>query len=478
MNPPRPVARGRAVALLVLCLGQFMIVLDVNVVNVALPSIQRDLGFSSASLAWVINAYLITFAGFLLLAGRVGDLIGRKRVFTAGLVVFTAASAACGLAHSEAVLIGARLLQGLGAAMAGAVIVAIIAASFPEPRERATAIAIYSSTGILGGSVGLLAGGALTQGLSWHWIFFINLPIGAAAIVLGQLLIVPDEGVGIRAGVDGLGAVLITAALMINSYAIVEASRHGWGSTFTLGGCATAAALVALFIWRQNVARVPLIRLRIFRSRNVAGANVARGLLIIGYYAALFLLSLYTQDRLHYTPLATGLAFLPLSLMQAIFSLWATPRLISRVGEQRAMLPGCVLMIASMLVFARVPVHGSYLVDVLPGLLLLGVGAPLAFNPVIVLSMTGVPPADFGVASGMTNVSQQVGAAIGLSVVATVSATRARDLVAAGSTAANAAVGGDHLAFLVATIALIGALVVGVFVLRSSSRSSVGVAGT
>ena len=315
MPTPPAVERRRWIALVVLCLGQLMIVLDVTVVNVALPSIQRDLHFSHASLAWVINAYLITFAGFLLLAGRLGDLLGRKRVFITGLIVFTAASALCGAAQSEATLIAARLLQGVGGAMTGSVIVAIIAASFPGPPHQAKAMGIFSFTAAAGGSLGLIAGGALTQALSWHWIFFINVPIGIVAVLLGIALIEPHEGLGLGRGIDALGAVLITLALMVGSYAIVEAATRGWGSAVTLGGLAVALALVLLFVLREKLAKQPLFPLRIFRSRNVAGANAARALLLVGIYGTFFLLSIYLQDQLHYTALDTGLAFLPQTLL-------------------------------------------------------------------------------------------------------------------------------------------------------------------
>jgi EmrB/QacA subfamily drug resistance transporter len=448
-----------------------MIVLDVTVVNVALPSIQRDLHFSAAALAWVINGYLITFAGFLLLAGRLGDLLGRKRVFVWGLVVFTAASALCGASQSEGMLIGARLLQGVGGAMTGSVIVAIITASFPGPPHQAKAMAVFAFTAAAGGSIGLVAGGALTQALSWHWIFLVNVPIGICAVPLGQVLIEPHQGIGLGDGLDVLGAVLITAALMVGSYAIVEASTRGWGSTVTLGGGGLACALVAAFIVRERLVAYPLIPLRIFRSRNVAGANLARALLIVGVYGSFFLLSLYLQGRRHYSAVATGLAFLPQTLVVGFFSVGITARLVNRFGAKRTLLPGLLLMTAAMVLFARLPAHGSYLVDLLPGFLLTGCGAALTFMPLISLSMSGVPAADFGAASGMSNVSQQVGGSIGLAVLATLSATRARGLVASGHSTTSALLSGDHFAFAIAAIVTLAAFFVCAFVLRTPQRS-------
>jgi EmrB/QacA subfamily drug resistance transporter len=468
------VGRRRWIALVVLCLGQLMIVLDVTVVNVALPSIQRDLHFSAASLAWVINGYLITFAGFLLLAGRLGDLLGRKRVFISGLVLFTAASALCGASQSETMLIAARLLQGVGGALTGSVIVAIITASFPRPPYQAKAMAVFAFTAAAGGSIGLLAGGVLTQALSWHWIFFVNLPIGICAVPLGQLLIEPHEGIGLGDGVDVLGAVLITAALMVGSYAIVEASTRGWSSTVTLGGGGLACALVALFIVRETLVAHPLIPLRIFRSRNVAGSNLARALLIVGIYGAFFLLSIYLQGTLRYSAVGTGLAFLPQTLVVGFFSVGITARLVNRFGAKLTLLPGLLLMTAALAWFARLPAHGSYLVDLLPGFLVMGCGAALTFMPLISLSMSGVPAADFGAASGMSNVSQQIGGSIGLAALATLSATRARNLAASGHSAASALLSGDHLAFTIAATVTLAAFFIGVFVLRTPGPGAQG----
>jgi len=466
------ITRRRWVALVVLCFGQLMIVLDTTIVQVALPSIQRDLHFSSASLAWVINAYLVTFAGFLLLAGRLGDLMGRKRVFITGLVMFTAASALCGASQSAAMLVAARLLQGVAAATTTAVILAIIAASF-DGRQRTQAIGIATFTAIAGASLGLLVGGGLTQALGWHWIFFVNVPIGIIVLPLAQLFIEPHEGIGFGDAIDWLGAVLITASLMIGSYAIVEASNHGWASFVTLGGGAVALVLVALFILREQSTPHPLVQLRIFRSRNVSGANVGGALLIFGWFAALFLLSLYMQNVLHYGSLHTGLAFMPMTCVSAVCTLAISSRLINLVGPKRTLLLGLLLLVAGLVAFAQLPANATYVDDLLPGLVLIGAAGPLVSNPALILAIAGVPPADFGVASGMTNVSRQVGAAIGLALVASLSATRARSLLAAGHSAASATVGGDHLAFTVVALTVAAGFVFSALVLRRHQGSNI-----
>ena len=471
-DPARVGDRRRWIALVVLCLGQLMIVLDVTIVVVALPAIQRELHFSHASLAWVINSYLVTFAGFLLLAGRLGDLLGRKRVFVAGLVVFTAASALCGASQSEAMLIVARLLQGVGGAMTGAVIVAIISASFPSPRQQAQALGAFAFTGAAGGSLGLLLSGVLTQTLSWHWIFLVNVPIGIVVIPLAVILIEPHRGLGVLDGVDALGAVLITASLMVGSYVIVGASTRGWGSAVTLGGGFAALALLALFIARESSTPNALIPLRIFRSRNVASANITRAVQQLGMYGSFFLVSLYLQNRLHLSALDTGLAFLPQPILLGSISMAVTPRLMNRIGAKRTLLPGLLLLVAGLALLARLPVHGSYLPDVLPGLALIGLGASLSYLPLVSLSMRDVPPADFGAASGMINVSQQIGGAIGLAVLATLTSTRARELLASGHSAASASVGGDQLAFIVSAVVIGASFVLCAVVMRANAPTT------
>ena len=386
--------RSRWLALVVLCAGMLMVILDGTIVNVALPAIQDDLGFSQSSLAWVVNAYLIPFGGLLLLAGRLGDLLGRRSVFLAGLGVFTGASLACGLAQSQEFLIGARFLQGAGGALASAVILGMIVTMFPEPRERATAIGIYSFVASAGASIGLLAGGVLTQAISWHWIFFVNLPIGVATALLALRLIGRDRGIGLAQGADVLGAVLVTAGLMLGVYTIVGAAEHGWASARTLGLGALSVALLAAFVVRQARARTPLMPLRILRSRNVSGANVVQMLMVAGLFGMFFLGVLYMQRVLGYDAIETGLAFLPVAVLIGALSLGVTPRLTLRVGNRPVLLAGLTLVIGGLALFARAPEAASYATDVLPAMLLMGAGAGLSFPSLMNLAMSGATPAD------------------------------------------------------------------------------------
>src|SRR5215211_5991253 len=391
--------RQRWTALYVLCTGVLMIVLDVTVVNVALPSIQDDLGFSQSSLAWVVNAYLITFGGLLLLAGRLGDLIGRRRIFMIGLAVFTGASMLCGVAQSQGLLVGARFLQGAGGALTSAVILGMIVTMFPEPREQAKAIGVYSFVAAAGASIGLLLGGVLTQALNWHWIFFVNVPIGLATAFAASRLVDGDEGIGLEKGADAIGAVLITAALMLGVYTIVEpAAKDGWGAPLTLGLGAASLGLLAAFIAREATARTPLIPLRIFRSRNVSGANAVEALFVAGMFGMFFLGSLYMERVLGYTALEIGLAFLPVTLVIGTLSLGYSDRLILRFGPRAVLLPSLVLIGAGLALFTQVPVDGSYVSDLLPTMLLLGAGAGLAFPALMTLAMGGVPQSDAGLA--------------------------------------------------------------------------------
>src|SRR6058998_3550310 len=374
-NEHRQEERNRWIALVVLCVGMLMIVLDVTVVNVALPAIQDDLGFTSSSLAWVVNAYLIAFGGLLLLAGRLGDLLGRRNVFTSGLVVFTAASVLCGLARSQEVLVIARFIQGVGGALTSAVILGMIVTLFPEPREQAKAIGMYAFVASAGGSVGLLAGGVLTQAIDWHWIFFINIPIGIATAIFGRRLLVADEGIGLSKGADLPGAALITGALMVGVYTIVKpAAEAGWGASTTLILGAVSIALLAAFVAREAKAATPLMPLRIFRSRNVTGANLIQVLTVAGMFGMFFLGSLYLQRVLGYDALQIGLAFLPVTIVMGTLSLRYSEPLMSRFGARNVLLPGLALVAAGLALFANVPVHGSYFVHVLPTLILLGIG--------------------------------------------------------------------------------------------------------
>jgi EmrB/QacA subfamily drug resistance transporter len=459
--------RSRWVALVVLCAGMLMIILDQTIVNVALPTIQSDLGFSQSSLAWVINAYLIALGGLLLLAGRMGDLLGRKRVFLAGLALFTLASLLCGVSQTEAMLIGARFVQGVGAAMASAVILGMIVTMFPQPREQAMAIGIYSFVASAGASIGLLAGGLITQAINWHWIFFVNLPIGLAAAVLAVRVLEPDQGVGLREGADVAGASLVTAALMLGVYTIVGTVDHGWGSAHTLGFGAAAVALLAGFVARQATASRPLVPLRIFRSRNVSGANVVQALMVAGLFGMFFMGTLYLQRVLGYDAVQTGAAFLPVSVGIGVLSLGFSARLITRLGARAVLLPGLVALVAGLVLLTGAPVGGDYVTDLLPALVLLGVGAGIAFPALVTLAMSGATPADSGLASGLVNTTQQVGGALGLAVLATLSTSRSNHLLADGESADSALTGGYHLAFAIGAGLVVAAIVVAALVLRS-----------
>jgi EmrB/QacA subfamily drug resistance transporter len=394
-----PVDRSRWLALVVLCVGMLMIVLDATIVNVALPSIQDDLGFSQSSLAWVVNAYLIAFGGLLLLSGRLGDLIGRRRVFMVGLAVFTGASLLCAVAQSQGLLIAARFVQGAGGALTSAVILGMIVTMFPEPREQAKAIGVYSFVASSGGSIGLLAGGVLTEAISWHWIFFVNLPIGIATGLLALRLVDRDEGFGLRGGADVPGAVLVTAALMLGVYTILEAGDYGWGSLHTLGLGGASLALLFAFVARQARIPNPLMPLRLFRSRNVAGANLVQALFVAGMFGMFFLGALYLQRVLGYDALEVGLAFLPVTLVIGTLSLGFSERLNMRFGPKATLLPSLVLIAAALALFARAPVDASYLTDILPVMLLLGLGAGLSFPSLMTLAMSGATRSDAGLAS-------------------------------------------------------------------------------
>ena len=441
---------NRRLALYVLCTGMLMIVLDVTVVNVALPTIQDDLGFTQASLAWVVNAYLIAFGGLLLLSGRYGDILGRKRIFMAGLGVFTVASVLCGAAQSQEMLVAARFIQGVGGAMTSAVILGMSVTMFPEPREQAKAIGVYGFVASAGGSVGLLAGGVLTEAINWHWIFFINVPIAIGTAILASRLIERDRGIGFGSGADVPGAVLITSSLMLGVYTIVEpAAKYGWGSGRTLPLAAGSVALLVAFLVREARTANPLMPLRIFRSRNLSGANALQILLVPGMFGSFFLGALYLERVLGYSALEIGLAFLPGTLIMGTMSLRYADRLAMRFGARRTLLAGLVLVCAGLLLFARAPVGGSYLVDVLPVMIVFGFGIGMAFPPLMTLAMSGAGMEDAGLASGLVNTAAQVGGALGLAVLATVSAARSEDLLAAGDAAASALTSGYHLAFLI-----------------------------
>jgi EmrB/QacA subfamily drug resistance transporter len=460
--------RSRWTALYVLCVGMLMIVLDATIVNVALPSIQADLGFAQSSLAWVVNAYLISFGGLLLLSGRLGDLLGRRSVFLFGLAVFTSASLLCGLAQSQGMLIAARFVQGAGGALASAVILGMIVTMFPEPREQAKAIGVYSFVASAGASIGLLLGGVLTQSINWHWIFFVNIPIGVGTAVLARRLVKPDKGIGFRNGADVAGAALVTGALMLGVYTIVKAADHGWASAHTLGLGALSLALLGGFVVREATTGTPLMPLRIFRFRNVSGANLVQILMVAGLFGMFFLGVLYLQRVLGYDAIETGVAFLPVSLSIGILSLGFSARLNMRFGARATLIPGLFLIVAGLALFARAPVDGRYVVDVLPVMLLLGVGAGLSFPSLMTLAMSGATRSDSGLASGLVNTSLQVGGALGLAVLATLSTTRTDNLLGDGESRAAALTGGYHLAFVVAASLVAVAIVVATTVLQSA----------
>jgi EmrB/QacA subfamily drug resistance transporter len=470
--------RSRWIALYVLCAGMLMIVLDITVVNVALPSIKDDLGFSQSSLAWVVNAYLITFGGLLLLAGRIGDLIGRRTVFLYGLGVFVAASILCGASQSEAMLIGARLLQGIGGAMTSAVILGMIVTMFPEPAEQAKAVGVYAFVASAGGAVGLLVGGVITQVISWHWIFFVNAPIGLATAIYARRLLEKDRGIGFGEGADALGAILITAALMLGVYTIVEpAAKDGWGAATTLALGAGSLVLLGLFIAREATARTPLIPLRIFRSRNVTGANLVQVLTVAGMFGMFFMGSLYLQLVQGYDALQIGLAFLPICIIMGTLTGRYSEPLIMRFGARRLLFPGLGLVVAGLVLFTRAPVDANYLTDVLPVLILMGFGIGICFPALMTIAMSGATRADAGLASGLVNTTAQVGGALGLAVLATLSTSRSDSLEAAGHSTASALTSGYHLAFWIAAGLVVAAIAVAAVVIQPEEKAAEQFAG-
>lgn len=454
--------RRRWAALMVVCLAQLMIVLDVSIVNVALPAIQRDLGFGQADLTWVVNAFLITFGSLLLLAGRLGDLVGRKRVFEGGLIVFTVASLLCGLAQSEATLIGARFLQGAGAAAQGSVILAIIVTEFPDAATRARAMSAYVFVSVAGGSIGLLAGGLLTQALSWHWIFYVNLPIGVATFALGHVLIRRDAGAGFGRGVDWLGSLLVTASLMTAIYAIVGVTAHGWLSVQVLGFGALAAVLMAAFLVVEGRVSDPIMPLRMLRLRGLVDASVVRGFMVAGMYSTFFLGTLYLERIRHFDALETGAAFLPWTLTVAVLSRGITARLVERFGSWRVLVCGMLTAAVGLALFSTAGPDTAYFPTVFLACLLLGLGIGNAFMPLLTLAMADVPTADAGLGSGMTNVAQQVGGALGLAILSTLAASHTRALTAGGASLPDALTGGYRLGFLVAAASvLVGVVLAG-----------------
>ena len=447
-----------------------MVILDGTIVNVALPTIQSDLGFSQSSLAWVVNSYLIAFGGLLLLAGRLGDLIGRKKILLAGLAVFTAASLLCGLSISPEMLIAARFIQGIGGALSSAVALGMIVTMFPEPREQARAFGVYSFVASAGASIGLLAGGILTQLISWHWIFFVNVPIGIVAVLLSWRLIDSDRGLGLGRGADGVGAVLVTAALMLGVYTIVGTSTYGWGSVRTVSLGVVSVLLLAGFIARQATAKNPLLPLQIFRPRAVWGANLIQFFLVAGMLGFFFMSSLYLQRVVGLNPLEIGFAFMPVALTIGALSLGVSARVTTRFGARRVLLPALALVAAGFALYIRVPVQSTYVIDLLPGMLLLGVGAGLVFPSLATLAMSSATESDSGLASGLLNTTAQVGGALGLAVLATVAASQTAQLLANGESAASALTGGFRMVFAISTGLLLAGILLSGTVLRNTSE--------
>jgi EmrB/QacA subfamily drug resistance transporter len=459
--------RRRWLALYVLCLASLMIVLDVTIVNVALPSIREDLGFSETSLAWVVNAYLLTYGGLLLLGGRLGDLFGQRRLFLIGIGLFTLASLACGLATSQGFLVGARAVQGIGGAIASAVSLSLVMTLFTEHGERAKAMGVFGFVAAGGGSIGVLLGGILTDSLNWHWIFLVNVPIGALVCFLCLRLIPGTPGTARGVRLDVAGAVTVTAALMLAVYAIVNGNANGWTSARTLGLLGGAVALMAAFLTIETHVRAPLMPLRLFRLRNVATANVVGVLWAAAMFAWFFLSALYLQLVLGYSPLQVGLSFLPANLIMGVFSIGLSARLVMKYGFRLPLATGLLLAAAGLALFVRLPVHGNFVVDVLPSMILLGFGAGMAFNPVLMAAMSDVEPSEAGLASGLVNTSFMMGGALGLAVLASLAASRTSSLRASGEGPLIALTGGYRAAFLVGSVFALLAAALGGWLLRT-----------
>jgi EmrB/QacA subfamily drug resistance transporter len=462
---------SRWLSLMILCTGFLLIVVDMTIVNVALPSIQRDLGFSQAGLAWVINAYLIAFGGFLLLAGRLGDLFGRKRVYLIGLGIFIFASLLCGLSFDQRILIAARFVQGIGGAISSAVILAMIVTLFPKPDELAKAFGIFSFIASAGAAIGLLAGGLITQAVSWHWIFFVNLPIGAVTAALSTRLLQSDRGIGIGKGADVLGAVLVTVALMLGVYTIVESSSYGLGSLHTLGFGAVAIVLLGAFVVRQATARNPILPLAIFASKKLSAANVVQALMSPAFLGFFFLGSLDLQRVLGYGPMAIGLAFLPVAVVMGLFSIRFSALLINRFGPLAVLLSGQVVVAVALTILGLGPANATYAVHLLVPLALLGLGGGLSFPALTIIAMSDAQPSEAGLASGLLNTTGQVGGALGLAVLATLAGTRTINLVHEGAGSLDALAGGYHMAWLVGAGTVLVTVLVAIFTLRGRTTS-------
>ena len=457
-------------ALVVLCLGELMIVLDTTIVNVALPSIHADLGFTETTLVWVVNAYMLTYGGFLLLGGRLGDLYGHRRLFLAGLVLFTLASLVCGIASTQWMLVTARAVQGLGGAVVSAVALSLIMMLFPEPQARAKAMGVYGFVCAGGGSVGVLLGGLLTSQFNWHWVFLVNLPVGAGVFALTMWLVQPGRGERVR--LDVAGAVTVTLSLLLAVYGVVDGNRAGWSSVQTIALLGGAVGLFLAFIAIEARARSPLMPLALFRIRNVAVANASGVLWAAAMFAWFFISALYMQLVLGYDPMQVGLAFLPSNLIMAAFSLGLSARMVMRYGLRGPLVVGLLLVGAGLALFARAPVNGDFWLDVLPPMLSLGLGCGVALNPVLLAAMSGVDEKDAGLASGVVNTAFMMGGALGLAVLASGAAARTEMLQAAGATGAAALNGGYQLAFAAGAACAFAAAAIAWFMREANAVSS------
>jgi EmrB/QacA subfamily drug resistance transporter len=464
--------RTRWLALYVLCLASLMIVLDVTIVGVALPSIREDLGFSETSLAWVVNGYLLTYGGFLLLGGRLGDLFGHRRLFIAGISTFTVASLACGLATTQWFLVAARSVQGVGGAVASAVSLSLMMGLFTEPADRAKAMGIFGFVASGGGSIGVLLGGILTDVLSWHWIFLVNFPIGVLVVLLTLRLVPGAPPVAAERRLDVAGAITVTASLMLAVYAIVNGNHNGWTSAQTLGVLGAAAVVFGIFLAIESHVRAPLVPLRLFKLRNLSTASGVGVLWSGAMFAWFFMAALYLQLVLGYSPLQIGLAFLPGNLIMGALSIGLSAKLVMRYGIRKPLATGLLLASAGLLLLVRAPVDGSFVSDVLPSMILLGLGAGMAFNPVLLAAMGDVDPAEAGLASGVVNTSFMMGGAVGLAVLASAAASRTSTLVDAGHSEVAALTGGYHLAFLLGAVFAATAAVIGATLIREQAPAT------
>ena len=470
-NAPDP---RRWKALAVLGIAYLMVVLDISIVNVALPSIQRDLDFSPENLQWVVSGYALTFGGFLLLGGRLGDLFGHRRLFLIGVSLFTAASLGCGIANSQELLIAARAVQGVGGAIVSAVALSLLMTLFTEQADRAKAMGVFGFVLSGGGVIGVLAGGVLTDVLNWHWIFLVNLPVGVLVYFLSLRLLPAAHGPAATGRIDFAGAITVTGSLMLAVYAIINGNETGWASGQTLGLLAAAVALLAIFLAIEARISSPLMPLGLFRNRNVSSANVIGVLMAAGLFAYFFFSALYLQLVLEYTPLEVGLAYLPGTVIWGASSLLLSDRLVMRFGIKPPLLTGLALMVLALLLLARTPVDGNWAIDILPATIAVGIGAGIAFNPILLAAMSGVTPDQAGLASGVVNTAFMMGGAVGLAILASLADSRHESLLASDHGALSALNGGYHVAFVVGAVFLVASAAVSAALLRVEAPQAHG----